>query len=144
MLSPIRNEKPADLRWTVLEVGGGWIGAVMGRSGLRYVSLPRADRESAGREVNQACPGAAEDEAPFGRLRDDLVAYFSGQPVDLASHPVDAELTPFQQTVLAACARIPYGITKTYGELADEVGRPGAARAVGRVMASNPVPLVFP
>lgn len=53
-------------------------------------------------------------------------------------------LSPFVRAVLTACSRIPKGKVKTYGELARAVGKPGAARAVGQVMAGNPVPLLIP
>jgi methylated-DNA-[protein]-cysteine S-methyltransferase len=53
-------------------------------------------------------------------------------------------LTPFQRAVLAACARIPGGRVLSYGELSQKAGYPGAARAVGQVMARNPVPLFIP
>lgn len=52
--------------------------------------------------------------------------------------------SPFVRAVLTACSRIPKGRVKTYGELARAVGKPGAARAVGQVMARNPVPLLIP
>jgi methylated-DNA-[protein]-cysteine S-methyltransferase len=50
----------------------------------------------------------------------------------------------FPRRVLAACAAIPAGETRSYGELAREAGFPGAARAVGTVMATNPLPLIVP
>jgi methylated-DNA-[protein]-cysteine S-methyltransferase len=53
-------------------------------------------------------------------------------------------LTAFQKQVLQATSQIPYGQVKTYGELARGIGRPGAARAVGRAEATNPFPLVIP
>ncbi len=53
-------------------------------------------------------------------------------------------MTSFQQRVLDLTARIPYGQTATYKELAVQSGRPNAARAVGRVEATNPMPLVIP
>jgi methylated-DNA-[protein]-cysteine S-methyltransferase len=53
-------------------------------------------------------------------------------------------LTPFSTHVLGELARIPYGHTATYGELAARAGRPGAARAVGTIMNRNPVPIVLP
>ena len=53
-------------------------------------------------------------------------------------------LSPFVRDVLTACSRIPKGRVRTYGELARVVGKPGAARAVGQVMARNPVPLLIP
>ena len=53
-------------------------------------------------------------------------------------------LTPFQSKVLRATFGIPYGQVETYGGLAQQVGNPRAARAVGRAEATNPMPLVIP
>jgi O-6-methylguanine DNA methyltransferase len=53
-------------------------------------------------------------------------------------------LRPFQQAVLQATHEIPYGETRTYKEIAERIGRPRAARAVGRAEATNPMPLVLP
>jgi len=56
-----------------------------------------------------------------------------------------ADGRPFQRKVLVACRRIPVGKTRTYAELAAAVGSPKAARAVGRVMATNrPLPIIIP
>ena len=52
--------------------------------------------------------------------------------------------SPFRRRVLEACARIPAGEVRSYGELAAEVGNPRAARAVGTAMATNPIPPVVP
>jgi O-6-methylguanine DNA methyltransferase len=53
-------------------------------------------------------------------------------------------MTGFQRRVREAVIAIPYGQTATYGDIAAEVGEPEAARAVGRVNATNPIPLVIP
>jgi len=53
-------------------------------------------------------------------------------------------LRPFQRLVLQATAAIPYGETRTYKEIAEQIDRPRAARAVGRAEATNPMPLVIP
>ena len=58
--------------------------------------------------------------------------------------PLDVRGTAFQRTVWAEVARIPYGVTATYGEIAQRVGRPGAARAVGAAMTANPLPILVP
>jgi O-6-methylguanine DNA methyltransferase len=53
-------------------------------------------------------------------------------------------MSPFQRRVLRAAMRIPYGRTSTYGKIAKSVGNPRAARAVGRALGANPIPLVIP
>ena len=59
--------------------------------------------------------------------------------------PIDwSRMRPFQQAALRATFAIPCGETRTYGELAAQIGRPRAARAVGRAEATNPMPLVIP
>ncbi|MFC2043332.1 methylated-DNA--[protein]-cysteine S-methyltransferase [Chloroflexota bacterium] len=59
--------------------------------------------------------------------------------------PIDwSMMTPFQEQVLRATDSIPYGDVSTYSEIAQEVGKPGAARAVGSAEAANPVPIVIP
>jgi O-6-methylguanine DNA methyltransferase len=53
-------------------------------------------------------------------------------------------LRPFQDSVLHATCAIPYGETRTYKDITEAIGRPRAARAVGRAEATNPMPLVIP
>jgi methylated-DNA-[protein]-cysteine S-methyltransferase len=77
-------------------------------------------------------------------LEDELGDYFEGRPVVFRAKPDLTGLTPFRQEVLRACARVPYGKTTTYAELAERVGNPAAARAVGSAMANNPVPIIIP
>lgn len=55
-----------------------------------------------------------------------------------------ASLTPFQRSVLLACSKIPKGQTRNYSQIAQAVGKPKAARAVGNALANNPFPLIIP
>lgn len=73
-----------------------------------------------------------------------LLTYLEGRrpSFDLA---VDlSTLTPFQRQVLSRVMRIPRGEVMTYGELARQLGRPKAARAVGQALGKNPIPIVIP
>jgi O-6-methylguanine DNA methyltransferase len=75
---------------------------------------------------------------------DALAAYFAGDVDALDAITVHSEGTPFQESVWKALRTIPAGETATYGEIAAQIGDPGAARAVGMANASNPIPLIVP
>ena len=122
----------------------GWIGVVAGTEGLVVLILAPSEAALEERlardypllpqERNGLCAAA------LGQLQD----YFAGvrHGFDL---PLDLQgLTPFARDVLTALLLVPAGATIGYGELAALAGHPGAARAVGRVMANNPWPLVIP
>lgn len=83
-------------------------------------------------------PDPCPDPNLVARVAEALATGRTDVPVDLSSR------SPFHQEVLRATARIPRGEVRTYGELAETVGRPRAARAVGTAMARNPVPLLVP
>ena len=73
----------------------------------------------------------------------ELAEYFAGKRREF-SVPLHPGGTPFQQKVWAALCRIPYGETRTYGEIARQIGAPKAARAVGMANHRNPLPLFIP
>lgn len=73
-----------------------------------------------------------------------LREYASGKRREF-SMPIDwSVLNEFQQRALKITFDIPYGQTRTYKEIAMEIGNPRAARAVGRAEATNPMPIVLP
>ncbi len=74
-----------------------------------------------------------------------LEAYFETGNESFTGYKLKLDgMTPFQRKVLKTIGKIPPGETMTYGEVAKAAGRPGAARAVGNVMARNPIPLILP
>ncbi len=72
-----------------------------------------------------------------------LTAYFQGklQTFDL---PLKPEGTPFEHTVWDILLAIPYGSTRTYGDIARQLNKPKAARAVGRANGHNPISIIIP
>ena len=73
-----------------------------------------------------------------------LQSYFDGDIDALSRLPVATGGTGFQRRVWAALRAIPSGTTRTYGEIAAELGEPAAARAVGLANGANPVAIVVP
>lgn len=83
------------------------------------------------------------DDVPFTAAAGQLREYFAGTRTDfdLSLTPVG---TPFQQRVWTLLGQVPYGETTTYGELARQLGRPTAARAVGMANGRNPISIIVP
>jgi methylated-DNA-[protein]-cysteine S-methyltransferase len=73
-----------------------------------------------------------------------LLEYLEGKRRTFTFEINWAIFRPFQSEALQAVFRIPYGETRTYSEIAAEISRPNAYRAVGRANATNPMPLVIP
>ena len=72
-----------------------------------------------------------------------LAAYFAGT-LQCFDVPLDFAGTPFQQDVWRALLTIPYGQTRSYGEIARQIGRPSAVRAVGAANGKNPISIIAP
>lgn len=72
-----------------------------------------------------------------------LASYFAGQ-LQVFSLPLCTRGTPFQEKVWCALQKIPYGETRTYGELAAMIGQPTVARAVGGANHRNPLAIIIP
>lgn len=88
-----------------------------------------------------------EESAPKSHLAEMLLEqlneYFSGIRFEF-SLPIAPAGTPFMQDVWQALAAIPYGELRTYGDIAGQIGRPKAARAVGMANNRNPLPIIIP
>jgi len=139
------TDDEARIHLGVFETELGWIGVARSPDGLLSLELPQASRSGVLSRLLERWPEAeVVEEEDLGDLPSQLRQYLSGQrrafqqPLDLS------QVTPFQRSVLERTMGIPYGETRTYAWLAAQVGRPRAARAVGQVMASNPVPIIIP
>ncbi len=113
--------------------------------GLTLVALPPETQRLFNARIGKSFPD--HEVRPGGtinkRAQKQIVAFLSGRRADF-DLPLDMRGTPFQVRVLKRVARIPYGKTRTYGQIARAVGKPKAARAVGGANAHNNLPLVIP
>jgi methylated-DNA-[protein]-cysteine S-methyltransferase len=81
---------------------------------------------------------------PFAAATEQLDEYFEGHRTCFNLPLRDDGGTPFFREVWAALQQVPYGATSTYSRIANEMGRPGGARAVGLANARNPFSIVVP
>jgi methylated-DNA-[protein]-cysteine S-methyltransferase len=108
------------------------------------VILPDRNGQRLAREIATRWPGARRSRDLLPVVARQIRDYFAGR-LDRFEAKVDlGSRSAFQKRILQACRQIPAGSVVTYGELARRAGHCGAARAVGRAMATNPVPLVIP
>ena len=82
--------------------------------------------------------------ARVSRPVNELTEYLNGKRRDFNLMIDGSVMTSFQRRVLKLVSAIPYGETTTYGEIACELGKPQAARAVGQANATNPIPIIIP
>jgi methylated-DNA-[protein]-cysteine S-methyltransferase len=130
--------RPAEIRVAKVASPIGTLLVYADASGLVALDFPGA-KPAAG-----STPATTGDRGTLQAAASALRDYFAkgkALPRKLAGR---REGTPFQEKVWAAISRIPLGETRSYGEIAEEVGHPRAARAVGSACGANPLPLFVP
>jgi methylated-DNA-[protein]-cysteine S-methyltransferase len=99
--------------------------------------------QNRGTPTAEPARGWLRDDRAMSEVRDQLSAYFDGRLRDF-DLPLSMHGTPFQELVWEGLRAIPYGVTVSYAELADRIGRPGASRAVGSANGRNPISIIVP
>ena len=123
----------------------GEILATRTEKGLNFVIFPKSTWEkflsalSKDKSIN-----LIKDEKKFSSLKKDLKAYFSGRKVNFKESLDLKGGTAFQKRVWKAMLKIPFGETRSYGWLAQQVGEKSKARAVGSACGANPIPIIIP
>ena len=113
--------------------------------GLNFVSFPKSTWEkflsALSKDKNISL---IKDEKKFSSLKNNLEVYFSGRAVSFKEKLDLKGGTAFQKRVWEAMLRIPFGQTRSYGWLAQQVGGKNKARAVGSACGANPIPIIIP
>ncbi|MFM7275784.1 MAG: methylated-DNA--[protein]-cysteine S-methyltransferase [Gammaproteobacteria bacterium] len=116
-------------------------------AGIAGLQLPEADDAALRAAVERKHPGSREATPPT-RVAAAIAALrrlLAGEAELLSDIPLDLEgIPPFHRAVYAEARRIPPGQTRSYGQLAQALGKPGAARAVGQALGANPFALIVP
>lgn len=96
------------------------------------------------KSIEQRFPLSTESPDVFGDLPQRLQRYASGERIVFDERLDFAKATPFQRSVWEAARAIPYGETRTYGWIAQRIGKAEAAHAVGQALKRNPFPIIVP
>lgn len=134
--------------WTVFATKVGPVGLAWTRRGVCRLVVGYSDAQDAAADLAGACPGLsrmAKLPPEVSATRERVKGLLAGKPDTLRDIPVDlTSVSEFSRKVLLALRRVGPGKVITYGELAKKAGKPGAARAIGRIMGANPVPVIVP
>jgi methylated-DNA-[protein]-cysteine S-methyltransferase len=134
---------PSELGWMAL----AWQGKRLTRLSFGHpsASAAAAALDEASEELGEAADDSPSPPDWIVALADRLQSYAAGSDESFADVPVDLDhLSAFQQRVVRGCRAISRGKVRTYADLAGVAGSPGAARAVGNVMAKNRYPIIIP
>ena len=112
-------------------------------SPIGVVRLTEADGSITRIELTDTADAPTTPTPLFHEAEQQIMAYLEGKRKQL-DFPIRMVGTPFQQRVWRALQQIPYGTTRTYGEIAAAVGNPRASRAVGMACNKNPLLLIVP
>jgi DNA-3-methyladenine glycosylase II len=134
--------------WTVFASPMGPVGLAWTRRGVCRLVVGYGGTEEAAAALAEECPDLSRVRKLPPELiatRDRVKSLLSGKKDDLRDIPVDlTSVSEFSRKVLRALRRVGPGKVVTYGQLAAKAGKPGAARAIGRIMGANPVPVIVP
>lgn len=133
-----------DLTAVIGDTRMGWAGVALTAAGIRHATLFHRGRAAAAGEL--AAFGAREQpDARAAEVLGLLQAYAAGEPAEIEAFPIDLPpCNAFQRQTWLALREIPRGQTRSYGWLAQRVGRASAPRAIGALVGSNPIPLWLP
>ena len=135
----------SSLKGIIFQTHFGWGGATVTDEGIRYMFLHEPSQEQVeSKMMEKEVTILGNPTTLLEKIISSVKGYFEGEKVKM-NFPLDLlGLSPFSQKVLIATQKICYGQTRTYGEVAALAGFARASRAVGTVMARNPLPLIVP
>jgi len=135
------------IRYALFATAIGQAAIAWGEHGVMAVQIPAASESQTRMRVLRMFPGVSEESPPAAvqSAIDRITDLLDGKPADLSSIVIDtAQVPEFHRRVYAIARGIPPGHTLTYGEIAERLGDPAAARAVGKALGENPFPIVIP
>lgn len=122
----------------------GWVGILASAKGLLATALPQPSAQEAQQRLGKSVNQATRSPRLFTDLVERLKVYFSGKKVGFPDELDLSGATPFQREVWEITRLIPYGETRTYLWVAEQIKRPRAPRAVGQALRRNPFPIIVP
>jgi methylated-DNA-[protein]-cysteine S-methyltransferase len=130
--------------YAIFNTSAGWLGIAGSETGLLRTTLPQRSAPGVHRLLGVGLNQAALSPHHFQDLMERLRAYFGGHRVEFPDRLDLSAATSFQRQVWESTRLIPYGETRSYSWVAEQIKQPKAVRAVGQALGRNPMPVIIP
>jgi methylated-DNA-[protein]-cysteine S-methyltransferase len=132
------------MQYTVFNTKMGYVGILASKNGLLAITLPQTTRQQAVDALGEQIKQAILSTKSFSDLMKRFQDYYSGKKTTFNDKLDFSKATAFQRQVWETTRLIPYGETRSYGWIANQIGKPLAARAVGQALGKNPFIIIVP
>lgn len=132
------------LKYITFNTDMGWVGILVSARGLLGTTLPQRSAQAVYQLLGDGKNYASWSSHLFNDLVERLKVYFGGHRTTFPDQLDLSRATAFQREVWGITGLIPYGETRSYAWVAEQIKKPMAVRAVGQALARNPLPVVVP
>ncbi|MFC2001635.1 methylated-DNA--[protein]-cysteine S-methyltransferase [Chloroflexota bacterium] len=132
------------LNYIIFNTDAGWLGILGSTAGLLRTILPQRSSQEVRQLFDDSLNQAERSPHLFQDLEERLRIYFSGHQVTFPDKLDLSGATAFQRQVWEITRLIPYGETRSYTWVAEQIMKPKAVRAVGQALGKNPLPIIIP
>lgn len=132
------------LNYIIFNTDMGWMGILGSATGLLRITLPHPSAQEIRQLLGDKINHASWSPYLFQDLIERLKLYFGGHKVNFPDELDLSRATAFQRKVWEITRLIPYGETRSYTWVAEQIKKPRAVRAVGQALGRNPLPIIVP
>ena len=133
-----------ELKYITFNTDMGWLGILGSAKGLLRTTLPQHSAQEVRQLLGDRVNHAVWSPRLFEDLMERLRIYFSGHEATFPDELDLSRATAFQRKVWEITRLIPYGETRSYSWVAEQIDKPRAVRAVGQALGRNPLPIIVP
>lgn len=133
-----------ELKYITFNTDMGWLGILGSAKGLLGTTLPQRSAQEVRQLLGDRVNHAIWSPHSFKDLMERLRSYFGGHKATFPDELDLSRATAFQREVWEITRLIPYGETRSYTWVAEQIKKPGAVRAVGQALGRNPLPVIVP
>ncbi len=141
------SDKSKDVKYSVFLTSVGYVSIICNDAGIIELFLPEENYDSSVNKIRKKYPAAIEknDDEILNKAKEKLLAYFKNEPVDFSDIPVDlSQFKELTKNVFEIVKTIPYGETRTYRWIAEQMNNIKITRVIGKILNSNKIPIIIP